>query len=67
MPLWSVQPCVCMMGLLNYAGLRRGSALRPAGGLLCKDVLVQVREYLVNHHRIFSAIAPGIALPPTSV
>ena len=27
----------------------------------------QVSEYLVDHRRIFSAIAPGIALPPTSL
>ena len=27
----------------------------------------QVSEYLVDHRRVFSAIAPGIALPPTSL
>ena len=26
---------------------------------------LQVIEYLLNHYRVFSAIAPGIALPPT--
>jgi hypothetical protein len=26
-----------------------------------------VSEYLPDHHRVFSAIAPGMALPPTSL
>ena len=28
---------------------------------------IQLSEYLVDHRRVFSAIAPGIALPPTSL
>jgi hypothetical protein len=27
----------------------------------------QVSEYLLDHRWVFSAIAPGIALPPTSL
>ena len=42
------------MAFLKYAGVRWGAAFRPAGGLLSKDVLVQVREYLLDHQRVFN-------------
>ena len=44
---------------------RRSPAFRQQGGSRCSRFHNQVSEYFVDHRRIFSAIAPGIALPPT--
>ncbi len=58
---------------IKQSRCRRSPAFRQQGGSRCSRFDIQgrfhnqVSEYFVDHRRIFSAIAPGIALPPTSV
>jgi len=51
----------------EQAGSRRGPAVWQQRGSSQSRFSIQVSEYFPDHRRIFSAIAPGIALPPTSL
>jgi len=56
-----------MMVFLKRASLRWGPAFWQQAQSCLDSFFIQMSEYLVDHHRIFSAIAPGIALPSTSL